>query len=79
MDEPYGPIIAQAIPITGAIVAIGLLVHIIGTLFDLFGTVGKGVLFVLLVAAAGGAFGLKVTIIDKFITAEGRAVGVEKK
>jgi hypothetical protein len=53
LDSPYGPHFAMAIPITGAIVAVGLAAHILLSLFDIYGKTGKAVLALLLVAVIG--------------------------
>ncbi|MFQ3593820.1 MAG: hypothetical protein SNJ82_11635 [Gemmataceae bacterium] len=61
---------AEAIPITGAIVAVGLLMQIILTLFDLFGRWGKLVLVLLLI---GAGFGTSLTyskVIHPYLQAE---------
>jgi hypothetical protein len=79
LDGPTGEMIARAIPISGAVVAVGLLIHIVGTLLDLFGKVGKIVLFVLLAVAAGGGYGLKERVIDKHLASEITANGAERK
>jgi hypothetical protein len=59
LDEPYGPMFANAIRISGGVVALGLGLQIILTLFNLFGRVGKVVLVFLILAAGVGAFNMK--------------------
>ncbi len=70
MDAPYGPMLARAIPITGAIVGAGLGLHLVLSLFDLFSRTGKLVLFILFVAAIGGGIGLKQRVIDPYLERE---------
>jgi hypothetical protein len=55
LPEPLGPLMARLIVISGAVVAVGLILHIVLTLFDLFGTKGKLVLVLLLGGAVTGA------------------------
>jgi hypothetical protein len=54
LDGPYGVWAARAIPVTGGIVALGLLAHLVLGLFNLFGRTGK---FVLVLAFAGALAG----------------------
>jgi hypothetical protein len=70
LDAPYGPRFAQAIAVSGAVVAVGLLLHIVLGLFDLFGTRGKLVLVALFVGAAAGGYYAKVRVIDPYIAGE---------
>jgi hypothetical protein len=64
------PMFADGIRVTGALVAIGLMIHIIGTLFDLFDRKGKLVLLVLILV--GGLLGgyLKAQVIDPYLDSE---------
>jgi hypothetical protein len=70
LDAPYGPMFAHAIAVSGAVVAVGLLLHIVLGLFDLFGPRGKVVLVLLFVAAAAGGYFAKVRVIDPYIAQE---------
>jgi hypothetical protein len=76
MDAPYGPAFAHAIPISGAIVAGALGLQILLTLFDLFGRIGKSVLFILIVTTACGGYGMKERVIDKHLESEKPTAGV---
>jgi hypothetical protein len=67
----YDPVFAYAIPITGAIVALGLLLQIVLSLLDMYGPAGKVVLLLLFLAAGAGAGALKVKVIDPFLKQEG--------
>jgi hypothetical protein len=60
LEAPYGTYFALAIPITGGIVAVGLLLHIVLSLFDLYGKVGKLILVLLLGGVIGGGVALDV-------------------
>src|SRR5262249_54558706 len=48
------PVFAHLIPLTGVLVAGGLFIHIVGSLFNLFGKAGKVVVLVFLLAGVGG-------------------------
>jgi hypothetical protein len=52
----YDPVFAHMIPLTGALVAAGLFVHIVGSLFNMFGLAGKAVVLAILLAGAGGGY-----------------------
>ena len=54
LPEPHGPLLAEAIVVSGAVVAVGLLLHIVLCLFNLFRWKGW-VILILLFAAAGYA------------------------
>jgi hypothetical protein len=79
LDEPYGSQFANGIRITGAVVASGVGLHILLTLFDLFGRTGKLVLFVLIALAIGGGVGLKQKVIDPYLAQERSAGEVERE
>jgi hypothetical protein len=70
LASPYGEMFGQAIVVTGGLVAIGLLIQIIGTVFDLFDKKGKFV--VLLLLMLGGVLGgyVKSQIIDPYLLSE---------
>jgi hypothetical protein len=55
LPDPHGSEIARLIAVTQGVVAVGLLLHIVLSLFDLFGSKGKFVLTILFGAAAAGA------------------------
>ncbi len=50
------PLYAQTIMVTGGIVAVSLVIQIVGSLFNMFGTTGKVVVFFLLLAVTGGGY-----------------------
>jgi hypothetical protein len=68
--EPYGPLFATAIPITGGVVAAGLGLQIVMSLYDLFGRAGKVVVLVGLVAFLVGGVGFKMKVIDPYLSQE---------
>jgi hypothetical protein len=70
LEEPHGPMFARAIAVSGAVVAVGLLLHIVLGLWDLFGKTGKAVLFLLFVGAAAGGYFAKERVIDPYIAKE---------
>jgi hypothetical protein len=78
LPEPHGPRFAEAIVITGAVVAVGLLLHIVLSLFNLFRW--KGWLVLILIFAATGYAGhvAKTRVIDPFIAQEKAPEAVEK-
>jgi hypothetical protein len=55
LPDPHGSEFARLISVTQGVVAVGLLLHIVLGLFDLFGPKGKFVLTILFGAAAAGA------------------------
>jgi hypothetical protein len=77
LPEPLGPEIARLIAITGALVAVGVLLHIVLGLFDLFGGKGKLVLALLLGSAvAGGVLLHRTGVIEGYLNQE--RTGVEE-
>jgi hypothetical protein len=64
------PVYAQLIPVTGGIVALGLFLHIVLSLFNMFGPTGKAVVVALLLAAAAGGYQLKQGVIDPALQQE---------
>jgi hypothetical protein len=59
LEAPYGPEFARSIVISGGVVAVGLCLQIVLSLFSLFGKAGKLVLVLLLVGALAGAPAVK--------------------
>jgi hypothetical protein len=72
------PVFAYAIPLTGAVVAMGLLVHIVGSLFNLFGRVGKTIVLLILLAGCVGVGALYVQVIGPYLNSEAAAAKAEK-
>jgi hypothetical protein len=68
--DGIGPYFALTIMVTGAIVGVGLLLQILLTLFDLFGSAGKIVLIMLATGAVFGAFVLKYAVVDPQLATE---------
>jgi hypothetical protein len=64
------PIYAYAIIVTGSVVALGLGLQVILTVFNLFGRWGRVVLVLLMLSAAAGGYVAKVKVIDPFIAQE---------
>jgi hypothetical protein len=80
LDAPYGVWAAKVIPITGGIIAAGVLAHILLTIFDLYGVAGKLVLVLLLGGAGAGGFVYLRPVIEKEIREEKpQPAEVEKK
>jgi hypothetical protein len=77
LPAPQGPLFAQAIVVSGAIVAVGLLLHIVLSLFNLFRL--KGWLILLVLFAITGYVGhvAKTRVIDPFLAAENAAKGAK--
>jgi hypothetical protein len=67
---PIGVYFAQAIPITGALVAAALGLQIVLSLFSLFGRIGQLVLVLLIAAAVFGGVQVKQKVIDKHLDKE---------
>ena len=70
LPEPHGPMFARGIVLTGAVVAVGLLLHIVLGLLDLFSKKAWLVLFLLFAAAGYGGYMAKARVIDPFIAQE---------
>jgi hypothetical protein len=68
--DGVGPLFAMAIMGTGAVVGLGLLVQILGSIFDMFHKTGRWVLVLLLVIAAGGFGVLYTKAIEPALQAE---------
>jgi hypothetical protein len=72
------PLFAHLIPVSGAVVAAGLGVHIVATLLNLFGKGGKAVVLALLLAGAAGAGYLYVEVIGPYLAREVGTVQPDK-
>jgi len=64
------PGFAQVIVVTGGLVAAGLMLHILLTLFNLYGKAGKGIIVLLLVAGALGGWQIKQRFVDPYMVQE---------
>ncbi len=64
------PVFAQVIVIGGGIVALGLLLHIVLSIFDMYGVIGKSLWGLVLLAAMGGGFFAKTQYLDPFLAKE---------
>jgi hypothetical protein len=64
------PRFAQAIVVTGGIVGVSLFVQIVGSLFNMFGRVGKIVLILLILGGGLGGYLVKERFIDPYLHAE---------
>jgi hypothetical protein len=72
--KPYGPMFASFIPISGAVVALGLMSHIILGLFTMYDWKGKFVLVLLFGGAgAGGFLYLKPVVVKQIEKEKGGA------
>jgi hypothetical protein len=67
------PTYAQVIAVTGGIVAAGLGMHILLTLFNLFDRTGKGILALLLIVSAGGGYVFVDRVIGPYLIQEKQA------
>jgi hypothetical protein len=67
------PVFAYVIMGTGGLVAAGLLVQVLGGLFDLFAKAGRLVLVALIVLALAGAVCGKVYVVDPYLAAKAAA------
>jgi hypothetical protein len=66
----FDPIFAHFIIYTGGVVAIGLMLHIVLSLLNMYGVAGKLVLLLMFAGAAGGGYVLKTQIIDPYLVNE---------
>jgi len=74
LDAPTGPMLAEMIPVTGAIVAAALGLQILLSLFSLFRWFGNVVLVILIAVAIGGGYGLYQRVIDPHLDKERKAL-----
>ena len=72
------PAFAYAIVFTGSIVATGLFLQIVLTLFNLFGKAGKATLVLVFLSAGLGAFTLKVQVIDPYLAQEAKSSTIDE-
>lgn len=70
LPDPNGPMFARCIVYSGALVAIGLLLHIVLSLFNLFRVKGWLVLVLLFAAAGYAGYETKMRVIDPYIAQE---------
>jgi hypothetical protein len=66
---------AAVIPIAGTVAGIGLAVHVVGGLWDLFGRRGRALFVALAIAVLAGGVVAKVIVIDPYLAREGSAGG----
>jgi hypothetical protein len=69
------PMYAHMIMYTGGIVALGLVLHIVLSLLNMYGVTGKLILLFMFLCAGGGAFVLKVKVIDPYLEHERTQTG----
>jgi hypothetical protein len=72
------PMYTQLMLATGGLVALGLLIHILGSLIDMYGKSGKLILFLLILLTGCGAIATKSKIIDPYLERERRAPEVRE-
>lgn len=72
------PVFAYAIIFTGSVVATGLFLQIVLTLFNLFGKAGKTILVLMLLGAGIAGSVLKVGVIDPYLAREAISATVEE-
>jgi hypothetical protein len=70
LEDPYGSMFAMLIPVTGAVLAVSLLLQIVLSLFSLFGNVGKVLLVLLFIAAGAGGYMVNENYINPHILHE---------
>jgi hypothetical protein len=78
LPEPHGPMFARYVVYSGSLVAVGLMLHIVLGLFNLFRVKGWLVLILLFAAASYAGFVAKNEVIDPFIALEKTANTSEK-
>jgi hypothetical protein len=77
LDDPYGPMFARAIVVSGGIVGMGLGLHILLGLWDLFGRTGRLILFVLALIGLAAAGYVAQTKVIPYLSTEGRQPAAE--
>jgi hypothetical protein len=70
LPDPNGPMFARCIVYSGAVVAVGLLLHIVLSLFNLFRVKRWLVLVLLFAAASYAGYETKMRVIDPYIAQE---------
>lgn len=70
IDGPEGEMFARAIPVSGAVVAVGLALQIFLSLWTMFDGYGKAVLLLLIAAAGFGAYEAKMKIVEPYLEKE---------
>jgi hypothetical protein len=70
------PLYARAIVFTGVAVAVGLFLQVILSLFNMFGTVGKILLVILILSVCLGGYVVKDRVIDPYLVKEGLSATV---
>lgn len=76
MDAPQGPMFAALIPVSGGIVGLGLMLQILLGVFALFGNLGRIVLVILMVTAAGAGHVFLKPVVDRQLESEKNPVTV---
>jgi hypothetical protein len=66
----FDPLFARAVVVTGSVVAGGLFLQVVLSLFHLFGRAGKAALVLLLVGACLGGYFVKEYVIDPYLEQE---------
>lgn len=70
------PIFAQAILVTGGMVGLGLVIHILGSVFNMYGKTGRTVVVILIVLAGVGGVAVKEGVIEPFLAHERMSASV---
>jgi hypothetical protein len=78
LPDPQGPMFARCIVFSGAVVAVGLLLHIVLSLFNLFRVKGWVILVLLFAAAGYAGYEAKMRVIDPYMSQEKSANTAEK-
>jgi hypothetical protein len=71
------PMYAQAILVTGGFVGIGLIIHIFGSVFNMYGKAGRTLVLILVLLAAVCAVMLNQRVIEPFLSHEGISATVQ--
>jgi hypothetical protein len=70
LEGANGAFFARAIVVTGGLVAMGLTVQVLGSLFNMFGKGGKVIVLLLLLAGALGLGGVYLQVIEPYLQSE---------
>lgn len=79
MEDPYGPLFARAIMVSGGLVALSLMGQIVLGTLSLFRGPGKLLILLILGVGAVGGLGAKVLIIDPYLRHEQAELAEEKR
>lgn len=73
------PMFAQAILVTGGMVGLGLIIHIFGSVFNMYGKAGRTVVLILILGAGAGGVLLNKHVIEPYMAHESISATIQKE